>query len=262
MLESLTELALSGFRLYPWGGVEVGGILYGTNEPDGIQLHAWRPFECEHEYGPAFELTAGDFGRFERLLASAGQEQTLSGLVPVGWYHSVSNRELILSDYDRELHGRFFPQPWQIAMILKRSKRHPLVVGFFHADAIGSLKPHSSQQKFAIADLRLAQPQLAPSTPTPSEPTPESLESQAPKDSVFEPQIEAVEMAVAAEPVVVAETAIEDEPTGAMETPIAPVEPSPTPPQLEPSAIAIPPLLPNRFDAFLERKIRSRRCRT
>src|SRR5579863_6833124 len=101
VLEDLTELAMGGFRRYPWGGVEIGGVLFGLNEPDGIHIHAFRPCECEHEHGPAFELSTADFENLARLLASAASDDGLRGFIPVGWYHSVSRREHSLSDRDR-----------------------------------------------------------------------------------------------------------------------------------------------------------------
>lgn len=155
VLEDLAELAMGGFRRYPWGGVEIGGILFGLNEPDGIHIHAFRPFECEHEHGPAFELSATDFENLGRLLASTASDEGLHGFIPVGWYHSVSRRELSLSNHDRALHARFFPEPWKIAMTLKRSRKDPLMVDFFCAGAGGALSAHSLLREFAIQDFRL-----------------------------------------------------------------------------------------------------------
>ena len=156
VLEDLTELAMGGFRRYPWGGVETGGVLFGLNEPDGVHIRAFRPFECEHEHGPAFELSPTDFENLGRLLASAASDEGLHGFIPVGWYHSVSSRrELSLTKHDRALHARFFPEPWQIAMTLKRSRKDPLMGGFFCAGTGGALSAHSPPREFAIENFRL-----------------------------------------------------------------------------------------------------------
>jgi general secretion pathway protein A len=156
VLEDLAEIVMGGFRRYPWGGVEIGGVLFGLNEPDGVHIRAFRPFGCEHEHGPALELSATDFENLGRLLASAASDEGLRGFIPVGWYHSVSSRrELSLSNHDRALHARFFPEPWQIAMTLKRSQKDPLMVGFFCTGAGEALSAHSPAREFAIEDFRL-----------------------------------------------------------------------------------------------------------
>lgn len=188
VLEELAELAMGGFRRYPWGGVEAGGVLFGLNEPDGVHIHAFRPFECEHEYGPAFELSAKEFESFGRLLASAASDEGLHGFSPVGWYHSVSRRELSLSDHDRALHARFCPEPWQVAMTLKRSRKDPLTVGFFCARADGSLSAHSPPREFAVEDFRLRAADLgtvepAPGVSIPAEGEPEPPEMPATSES-------------------------------------------------------------------------------
>ena len=154
-LADIAELVLSGYRRYPWGGAEVGGVLFGTRDSAGVCMYAVGAVECEHDHGPAFELSPKDFAGLERLL-SAAPDGELKGLVPVGWNHSVSNRELALTDHDRRLHERFFPEPWQVSMILRRSKSGPLAIGFFQRNSAGSLEAHSLRREFAVEDFRLS----------------------------------------------------------------------------------------------------------
>src|ERR1700683_1256459 len=122
VLVEIAELAMSGYRRYPWGGVEIGGVLFGTNESGEVRVCAVRPAECEHHYGPAFELSTKDCESFEHLLAAAAVDRELAGLTPVGWYQSTSRRHLGLSDHARAFFQRFFPEPCQIAMLVTRSK--------------------------------------------------------------------------------------------------------------------------------------------
>jgi general secretion pathway protein A len=177
VLEGLTELVMSGYQRYPWGGVEAGGILFGKKESDAIHVYSFQSVECEHEHGPSFELSKRDLESFDRLLAGVASDQTLNGLVPVGWYHSISRRELSLANCDRALHERFFPHSWQLAMVLQRSKKDPLSIGLFCGGSHGSLEPHSPQREFAIENFRLRltevpPAQLTPATPLPVEPEP------------------------------------------------------------------------------------------
>ena len=178
ILAGLAELVMSGYQRYPWGGVEVGGILFGKKEIDAIHVYSFLPVDCEHEHGPSFELSNRDMEAVDRLLAGAASNEVLNGLVPVGWYHSISRGELSLSDHDRKLHDRFLPQPWQLAMVLQRSKKYPLSIGLFCGGSHGSLEPHSPQREFAIENFRLRPTeippaQIAPKMSLPVEPKPE-----------------------------------------------------------------------------------------
>jgi hypothetical protein len=158
VLAEIAELAMSGYRRYTWGGVEVGGVLFGKNESGTVHICSSRVAECEHYYGPAFELSPKDYDAFEHLLTAASAEEELSGLTPVGWYQSSSRRDMGLSDHARALFRRFFSEPWQVAMVVKRSKRDPLAVALFVRDSDDGVKLHSPVQEFALDILRQHQP--------------------------------------------------------------------------------------------------------
>jgi len=165
-LAEIAESAMSGYSRYPWGGVEIGGVLFGRRESDVVFIDSYRTAECEHHYGPAFELSERDCESFERLLASASADAALAGLIPVGWYQSISRRELGLSDQARTMFQRFFPDSGQMAMVVKRSKRDPLSVAFFMRDLRGGIELHSPALEFTIESLRQPPPlQEAPPVP-------------------------------------------------------------------------------------------------
>jgi hypothetical protein len=126
VLVEIAEIAISGYRRYPWGGVEIGGALFGKNESGIVHICSIRHAECEHHYGPAFDLSTKDCEAFEHLITAAAADEELVGLTPVGWYQSTSRRDLGLSDHARAFFQRFFPEPWQVAMVVKRSKDDPV----------------------------------------------------------------------------------------------------------------------------------------
>ena len=37
----------------------------------------------------------------------------------VGWYHTHPNMGVFLSHYDTWLHNNFFPEPWQVALVVE-----------------------------------------------------------------------------------------------------------------------------------------------
>jgi len=150
VLAEIGDLALSGYRRYAWGGVEIGGVLCGKIEPGMIRVCSMRLAECEHHYGPEFHLSENFCKALEHLLAGAASDQSLAGLTPVGWYHSTSRRDLSLSDHARGLFHRFFPDPCQIALLVQRSKRDPLSLALFVRDSRGRVELHSPAREFTL----------------------------------------------------------------------------------------------------------------
>lgn len=158
VIAEIAELAMGGYHRYAWGGVEVGGVLFGKKESGTVLICASRTAECEHHYGPAFELSEKDCDAFQGLLSAAASDNELADLTPVGWYQSTSRRDLHLSEHARAFFQRFFPEPWQVAMLLKRSKGDPPSVAIFIRDSHGSVELHSPVQEFTPGILRQHKP--------------------------------------------------------------------------------------------------------
>lgn len=55
-------------------------------------------------------------------------EQRHAGKRIVGWYHTHPRMGIFLSHYDTWLHNNFFPEPWQVALVVEP---HTSVAGFF-----------------------------------------------------------------------------------------------------------------------------------
>jgi len=181
VLAEVGELAMSGYRRLPWGGVEIGGVLFGKNDSRTVHISSFRPAECEHHYGPAFDFSEKDCEAMERLLAAAASDQALLGLTPVGWYQTVSRRDLNPSEHARALFQRFFPQPGQVTMVVKRSKQDPLSIGVFVRDSHGRVEMHSSPQEFTLEALReLASRLVEPVAPAPPDLVPPRLGPRSP----------------------------------------------------------------------------------
>ena len=63
------------------------------------------------------------------MLAALEERYTKKGVV--GWYHTHPRMGVFLSGYDTWLHNHFFPQPWQVALVVEP---HSCVGGFFVRD--------------------------------------------------------------------------------------------------------------------------------
>lgn len=116
VLHQISGQMTAGFRAYSWGGVEVGGVLFGTRDGSSFSISGHRPVDCEHANGPSYELTDRDRDSMRKVAEEARSED----LEPIGWYKSVSNRELAVTEADHAVWADLFPLG--VMLILKRSK--------------------------------------------------------------------------------------------------------------------------------------------
>ena len=151
VLDDIRLAVVDAFFSLPRGGAEVGGILLGQRLKGRLAIEDYVALDCEHAFGPSFTLSARDQAKLAELLASA--EQNPDRLKPVGWYHSHTRSEVFLSEADQDLHNRYFPEPWQVALVLKPHTFHPTRAGFFFREPDGSIHGTASYQEFALEQL-------------------------------------------------------------------------------------------------------------
>jgi proteasome lid subunit RPN8/RPN11 len=65
-------------------------------------------------------------------------ERNYSGKRIVGWYHTHPRMGIFLSHFDTFLHNNFFPEPWQVALVVEP---HSSQAGFFIRRPGGTLDP-------------------------------------------------------------------------------------------------------------------------
>ncbi|MEN6601625.1 MAG: hypothetical protein ABFD86_04355 [Bryobacteraceae bacterium] len=172
MLDDIRVLVVEGLHRLSRGGIELGGVLYGTRSGRLLRIEAQRPIECEHAHGPSFTLSDNDVAAMERQLAAPGP---VPGLAPVGWYHSHTRNGINLSEEDLKIHNRFFPHPWQVALVLHPEKFGPVTAGFFLREADGSIRVESSYQEFEVLPPDARGPiVVVPAAPVASPPEPSS----------------------------------------------------------------------------------------
>jgi proteasome lid subunit RPN8/RPN11 len=156
-LEEILRAVLDGFLAFPYGGVEVGGVLFGQREGDCVRILAARPVECEHAFGPGYTLSENDESGLSQLLEGFSADGALSGLIPVGWYHSHTRSALSLTGTDLNLHNRHFPEPWQIAMLLQTRDLNSTRIGFFVRDPGGTM-PEAASCEFEAGPVPMVKP--------------------------------------------------------------------------------------------------------
>jgi proteasome lid subunit RPN8/RPN11 len=154
-LDDIRLAVADAFFSLPRGGAEIGGILLGRRLKGRLTIEDYVALECEHAFGPSFALSPRDQDRLAELLATA--EQNPDRLKPVGWYHSHTRSEIFLSEADQDLHNRYFPEPWQVALVLKPHTFHATRAGFFFREPDGSIHGTASYQEFELAPLAVRQ---------------------------------------------------------------------------------------------------------
>jgi proteasome lid subunit RPN8/RPN11 len=150
-LDDIRLAVVDAFFSLPRGGAEIGGILLGRFEAQRLRILDYAPLECEHAFGPAFTLSPTDQTRLGEML----RQTYPGGLRPVGWYHSHTRSEISLCEADLDIHNRYFPEAWQVALVLRPSTLQPTQAGFFFREPDGSLRAQSSYQEFVLEALPL-----------------------------------------------------------------------------------------------------------
>ncbi len=153
VMDNIRLAVVDAFFSLPRGGAEIGGILLGWHTQRRVTIAEYMALDCEHAMGPSFVLSPKDETRLQELLT--GSQADPAGLQPVGWYHSHTRSEVFLSDADQEIHNRFFPEPWQVALVLRPHTFQPMRCGFFFREADGSIHATAAYQEFVLDAMPL-----------------------------------------------------------------------------------------------------------
>ena len=148
-LDDIRLAVMDAFFSLPRGGAEIGGVLLGSHSGKRLVIADYEPLECEHAFGPGFTLSERDRARLSALLASSRP----AGLDPVGWYHSHTRSEIFLSESDLEIHNRYFPASWQVALVMKPHTFQPMRAGFFFREPGGQIRASASYREFQLQAL-------------------------------------------------------------------------------------------------------------
>jgi hypothetical protein len=132
VLDEIRAHVLENFDRVKHGGVESGGVLFGTHSRRMVTVTAMRPASCSYGSGPVFVLGPGDHRDFELTVALHQTDPALAGLEPVGWFLSHVRDSLVLRPSDREIFDRYFDQDWQVVVIMRPGR-----IGSLRAATIG-----------------------------------------------------------------------------------------------------------------------------
>jgi hypothetical protein len=150
ILARLAGSALEGLCRLRYGGLEIGGVLYGRREPGRITIEAARELDSEHALGPAFRLSNADWDRLGEMVSAPASDPELEGLEAVGWYVSHTRCGLELTPHDVEVFSRFFTDTAHFALVLNPSRAKPARAGYFARDVDGGLITNTPVVEFWI----------------------------------------------------------------------------------------------------------------
>jgi proteasome lid subunit RPN8/RPN11 len=127
---------------------EVGGVLAGKWRVDGA---SGEKFVVVEGVLPAPHTRHGStyvtFTQDSLVALNDALEMRYPGKQMVGWYHTHPRMGVFLSTYDTWLHEHFFPEAWQVALVIDP---HAQEGGFFIRSEDGALDP---QRYFGFHEL-------------------------------------------------------------------------------------------------------------
>ena len=155
VIEEIRQEVAEGFQRLSRGGVEVGGVLYGSREGRTVRILAMRPINCEHARGPAFLLSDTDRQALEDQLKHELEDPRLSGMICLGWFCSHTRSEIALPEADQQIYEAYFSAPWQVTLVIRPGRGGSMRAGFFVREHDGTVRCESSYLEFNFPD-RLA----------------------------------------------------------------------------------------------------------
>jgi proteasome lid subunit RPN8/RPN11 len=188
VLEQIRQIAVEAYHRVPHGGVETGGILFGTQLKNAVRIKAWRPIACEYTKGPSFLLSDKEEAALAEALKSWRGDAELARLEPVGWYRAHTRSEILLSDADLAFFNRFFPQSWQVGLIVRPASFAATRAGFFFREPDGGIRAQSSYREFPLTPVAMARSAVAEEAPAIPEAPPATAPPEVPREVVAAPE--------------------------------------------------------------------------
>ncbi len=156
VMEEIRAFACDELLQLSHGGDEVGGVLFGTRRDDLIRILTWRPIACDHTQGEGLRLSYNDRMNLAVQLEMARQNPDLKDLRPLGWFVSHPRGDVSMSASDLEIYNGFFPEAWQIALVICPKQSGHAQAGFFVREAEDKLQSEASYHCFDLQPLQLA----------------------------------------------------------------------------------------------------------
>jgi hypothetical protein len=179
VIEEMRHEVAEGFQRLSRGGIEVGGVLYGTRDGRTLRILAMRPIACEHARGPGFLFSDKDRIALNEQLVRDKDDPQLQDLISVGWFLSHTRSEIALTESDLEIYSIFFPAPWQVTLVIRPGRGGSMRAGFFVREADGTVRGERSYLEFNFPDRLAGVLERLPDRPPRDRPPRENTERRS-----------------------------------------------------------------------------------
>lgn len=133
-------------------GDEIGGILLGRMLPGfgrAVLIEDFELASCEHLRGGSFTLSAKDMRLLGARLARRMPRQV------VGYFRSHTRPGMYLDQDDFAVFSQYFPDAWQVFLLVRPAKEGPATGGFFFWED-GDINRRSTYREFPFDGAQLA----------------------------------------------------------------------------------------------------------
>jgi hypothetical protein len=146
--------SLRGLGATPKRGAEVGGILVGGVDADGVvHITGNHAVYCSHSSGSAYVLTADEQAHFGAVIEADGDER---GAKAVGFYRSQVRDGMGLTAEDLRLFDAFLPDENAVILLVKPFATRVSQGAFFFREE-GGVRTESSYLEFPFRRRELRQ---------------------------------------------------------------------------------------------------------
>jgi len=158
VLEEIRHEVTQGLQKSTRGGVDVGGILYGSRDGRRIRVSAIRMIPSGHLHGPAFILSEEDQAGLTRQLSEDASDPHLRDLICLGWFVSHNRGDMALTESDVSTYSQFFRDPWQVTLVIRPGRAGSMKAAFFVWEPDGTVRTDRSYKEFNLPDRLAAVP--------------------------------------------------------------------------------------------------------
>jgi hypothetical protein len=128
-IDRLSGVVLTGFGAIPRRGAEVGGILIGTISGGVVRIEDYEAVACSYKRGPSYLLSDADAAAFAEACAKWNEEAGKAQYA-VGYYRSNTRDQATISEEDRELYEKYFPNPAAVMLFIRPYASKVSTAGF------------------------------------------------------------------------------------------------------------------------------------
>ncbi len=166
IMEELRALVCDDLQRLSRGGSDAAGLLFGVVRGPVARILTWRPISRGPIEEQAARLALHDRAELVRVLSGAATDPAIHGMEPLGWFVSRTQGGTGLTAPEVELFNNFFPNPWQVTLLLRRAPGGTARAGFFVRESGGFLRPDASYRELLIQPLRrMPKPLVLGATP-------------------------------------------------------------------------------------------------